>query len=263
MLALPLLAALAAPVAASAQTADAWQFQAAIYGYFPSVSGSTRLPASGGGSDVGVDIDQILDKLQFTFMGSFEAVRGPWGAFTDFVYLDLGDTKTASRGITIGGVLPADVNATVDMDLKGSVWSLAGLYRAIAEPTLQLDVLGGARRLDVEQTIEWTVTGNVSAIALPDRSGRAEVDLTQWDAIVGVKGRAAFGAGSRWFAPFYLDVGGGDSKLTWQAMAGIGYAFGWGEVVGAWRVLDYQMKSGSAIEDIRFNGPGLAAVFRW
>ncbi|MDZ7589357.1 MAG: hypothetical protein U5L05_01420 [Rubrivivax sp.] len=263
MLALPLLAGLIAPVTVSAQTADTWQFQAAIYGYFPTLSGSTRLPASGGGSDVSVDIDQILENLQFTFMGSFEAVRGPWGVYTDLIYLNLGDTKTGSRGLTIGGVLPADVNANVDLDLKGSAWALAGLYRAASTPTWQLDLLAGARRLDVEQQIDWTLTGNIGAIAPPDRSGRIDASLTQWDAIVGFKGRAAFGAGSRWFAPFYLDIGGGESKLTWQAMAGVGYAFGWGEVVAAWRVLDYEMKSDSAIEDINFSGPGIAAVFRW
>jgi hypothetical protein len=31
----------------------------------------------------------------------------------------------------------------------------------------------------------------------------------------------------------------------------------------AWRYIDYEMKSGRAVEDINFNGPGLAAVFRW
>ena len=40
----------------------------------------------------------------------------------------------------------------------------------------------------------------------------------------------------------------GESELTWQAIGGIGYAFKWGQVVAAWRYLDYKFKSGSAIE---------------
>jgi hypothetical protein len=256
------LALLAAP-AAHAQPAPQWQFAAALYGYFPTLSGTTTLPPSGASQSVSIDVDQILDNLQFTLMGSFEAVHGRWGVYTDLIYLDVGSKKTESRGLSIGGVLPAGVTATVDLDVRGSVFALAGLYRAIAQPTFQLDWLGGARRLDVEQRIDWTATGNVGALPLPERSGQREASATQWDAIVGVKGRASFGDGGRWFAPYYLDVGGGDSKLTWQAMAGIGYSFGWGELVGAWRVLDYRMKSGSPIEEIDFNGPGIAAVFRW
>jgi hypothetical protein len=34
-----------------------------------------------------------------------------------------------------------------------------------------------------------------------------------------------------WFAPFYLDVGTGATKLTWQGFAGVGYAYRWGDVV--------------------------------
>ncbi len=46
-------------------------------------------------------------------------------------------------------------------------------------------------------------------------------------------------------------------------MGGIGYSFGWGDVVGSWRYLDYKMKSGSNVEKLNFNGPSLAAVFHW
>jgi hypothetical protein len=46
-------------------------------------------------------------------------------------------------------------------------------------------------------------------------------------------------------------------------MVGIGYRFRWGEMLAAWRYLDYNMKSGKAIEDLNFNGPGIAAIFHW
>lgn len=46
-------------------------------------------------------------------------------------------------------------------------------------------------------------------------------------------------------------------------MAGIGYSFGWGDLVAAWRYPDYDMKSGSNIESMTFNGPTMAAVIHW
>jgi hypothetical protein len=61
----------------------------------------------------------------------------------------------------------------------------------------------------------------------------------------------------------HFDIGTGESKLTWQAMIGFGDSFGWGDVLAAWRHLDYDMKSGDTIDSLSFDGPLVAAVFRW
>lgn len=63
--------------------------------------------------------------------------------------------------------------------------------------------------------------------------------------------------------PYYLDVGTGDSDLTWQAMGGMGYTFGWGELVAAWRYLDYNMPASGRVADMNFSGPLVGANFRW
>ena len=62
--------------------------------------------------------------------------------------------------------------------------------------------------------------------------------------------------------PLYFDLGTGESKFTYQTMLGFGWAFGWGEVIGAWRHLDYRMKPGN-IESLKFNGPTVGAAWRW
>ena len=36
---------------------------------------------TGGGSSVSVDADTILENLEMTFMGSFEASNGTWGGY--------------------------------------------------------------------------------------------------------------------------------------------------------------------------------------
>lgn len=258
------VAALLTGGASLAQTNENWKFQGIVYGYLPSVNGTTTFPGSGGGSSATIDASTILDNLKFTFMGSLEANKGPWGVFTDVIYLDLGNTKSQSRDITLGGALPANVSADIDFRLKGWLWMLAGSWRAITTPTYKLDVFAGTRMIEMDQSVGWQLSGNVASVALPDRTGNRSVSLQNWDAIAGVKGRAAFGADGKWFVPYYLDVGAGESKFTWQATVGAGYSFGWGDLVGAWRYMSYEMKSGNEqIESVKFSGPAIGALFRW
>ena len=257
------LAALLGSPAASAQGSDDWKFQAAVYVYLPSIDGTTTFSGSGGGSDAGVDASKFLENLNFAFMGSFEADKGPWGALADVIYIDIGDSESPARNFSIGGTLPVGVNASVHYGLNGWLWTLAGSRSLVSTPTHELNLIGGARLLDIDQTIDWTLGGNVGSVALPDRAGSRTTGVSNWDAIVGLKGRAMFGEGQHWFVPYYVDIGTGASSLTWQAMAGLGYTFSWGSVIGAWRHIDYDMESGKSIKSLSFDGPGVAVAFRW
>ncbi len=242
---------------------DDWQFRAIIYGYLPDIGGTTTFPA-GGGSSINVDADTIISNLKFTFMGSIEAQKGRWGAFTDILYLDVGGSKSDTRDLTIGGVqLPAGVTANASLDIKGTVWTLAGNYRVLATPEATFDVFAGARLLSIKQSLGWEFSANVGPVVGPGREGNSEVKFDNWDGIVGAKGRLGFGPRHEWFVPYYVDVGTGDSDLTWQGIVGIGYAFSWGEVIAAWRYLDYDFKSGQKIESVNLNGPAIGVAFHW
>lgn len=258
------MAAALLPVSALAQQSDEWHFGAAVYGWFPSLGGRTAFPASSGGTHVSVDVDTILDSLQFVFMGTLEARKGRWGAFTDVVYLDLGKQRTESRGFAIGGSnLPVGASASLDYDLKGLLWTLAGSYRLLEDRAGFTDLYVGARKLDLDHKLDYSLSGNVGSIPLPDHSGRRSANSDNWDGIIGVKGRLAFGRDHRWFVPYWLDVGTGDSDLTWQAVLGIGYAFEWGDLVASYRYLDYEFKSSSPVQALDFSGPLVGVVFRW
>ncbi|HEX4234689.1 MAG TPA: hypothetical protein VH041_10305 [Caldimonas sp.] len=251
------------PAIAVAQTSEAWQFDGTLYLYLPSVGGKTTFPENGN-DNVTVDTSKILDSLQAAFMGSLGVRRGVWGAFTDYVYVDFSNSKSATSNFSVGGVpIPVDASASTDLGLRGSAWTIAGTYRVVPDPASPIDLFAGLRYLDIRQTLAWNLSGNVGAIPLPGRAGNREQSVTNWDGIVGVKGRFAFAPDRRWFVPYYLDVGTGNSDLTWQAFGGIGYSFRWGDVVGAWRYLDYRFKSGKPIESVNFNGPAIAAVFHW
>jgi hypothetical protein len=250
--------------AAGGAAAETWELEASLYGYFPTIEGTTTFPPESGLDRVSVDAGQILQHLKFAFNGSFEARRGPWGVYTDLLYMDVGDTRSGSRAISIGGSgLPAGASASAELDVKTTGWEIAATCRGVSTTGHALDVLAGARLLDVRQKLDWRLAGNVGSIALPDRSGAREAGRTNWDAIVGVKGRAELGAARAWFVPYYLDAGAGESQFTWQAMIGLGYAFRWGDVFANWRHIDYHMKSGDPIERLSFDGPSLAVTFRW
>jgi hypothetical protein len=258
------------PTLATAQAMPAgaapgpWRYGATIYGYLPTIGGTTTFPADASGTGINVSGDQIIDGLKFAFMGSFDAHNGRWGVFTDVMYLDIGGSKSNSRDFSIGSIgIPAGTSADLDLDLKGWVWTLAGEYRVMSSPAATMDVLAGARMFDLKERLNWSIYGNLGPIAAPGRNGSSEISDTVWDAIIGVKGRYAFGPNREWLVPYYLDVGTGESKLTWQGAIGLGYAFKWGDVVAMWRYLGYEFKSGSRVEDMNFNGPMIGATFRW
>ena len=252
------------PTGAAAQTPEQWKWTGMIYAYLPTIGGKTTFPQTAPASDVSVDASKIVDNLQGVFMGSLGAQKGQWGLFTDILYMDVGSSKSSVNNFQVGRAgIPAGASADANFDLKGTVWTLGGSYRVATDPSKTLDLVFGARMLDVKQSLGWQVNGNVGPIALPGRAGNLSTSLNNWDAIVGVKGQLALGDSGKWFAPYYADVGTGNSDLTWQATVGIGYKFGWGEVIGAWRYLDYKMKSGKPIEDLNFNGPAIGAVFHW
>ena len=208
-------------------------------------------------------MSKILDHLQMTGMGSFEFSNGQWGVFTDLIYLSLGDSNSSTRNLSIGGVpIPATVNADTHFELRSTIWSVAATYRAMASSDSTFDLLAGARLGHMKETLDWTFSGDFGPIAPPPLTGSQDASIDHWDAIVGGKGRVAFGTSHKWAMPYYFDIGAGDSDLTWQAEVALIYSFGWGDLGVAWRYLDYDLGSGP-IKDLNFNGPAVGAIFRW
>ena len=255
-------AAIVQPVSAHAQ--DEWQWRATIYAWLPTIKAQTQFPTGGDTPDLEVDTSDILGGLDFTFMGTLKARKGTWGFFTDVMYLDVGGQEKASRDLTVGpNDLPAGIDAKVNLDLKSWVWTVAGTYNLSASARNEIDLLAGARMFDMKQTVKWTFNGTIDDLPLPERSGSSVVSVTDWDAIIGVIGHTFIGDDSNWFIPYYLDVGTGDSDLTWQAMTGLGYKFNWGATEFTYRYLDYDPSSSSPMTDLSVGGVMLGATFQW
>jgi len=232
---------------------DDWRFRATVYGWFPGLSGTTEFPSGAGGPSIDVNSEDLLSDLKMTFMGAFEAQRGGWGVLVDWVYTDIGSDKTNTRAFSIHGQpLPAGLTSNLSLDVKTNILTLAGTYSWIETPAYSTGIVYGARMLDMDQTLVWSFIGGGPIGIVP--SGVSSVSATNWDAIIGARGRARFGGDLRWFVPYYADIGTGNSKFTWQAILGLGYSFGWGDLLVAWRYLDYEFKSGEPVQSLTFNG---------
>jgi len=249
--------------AAQSTLTDEWKFRAIPYFWGANITTRATFPG-GNSTDVYLSLKDLLNHLRFAGMGSLEAQKGAWGAFTDVVYMDVGGAKATTRDGTIDGV-PLPVGATLNTGarIKAWVWTLAGSYRVQSTPDLEMDVFAGARLLSLQPTLDYSFNIDVGPFSGPGRGGSRTVKANDWDGIVGVKGRVAVGSSREWFIPYYVDIGTGDSDLTWQASAGVGYKFSWGDLILTYRYLDYNFKSSSKIDSMTMKGPLLGAAFSW
>jgi len=267
------------PLPAFAQPAaerwtERWTYSVMPYVWLPGVDGSLRYgppPPGGGSPNVSVDADTVLGAIDFAFMLSGEARRGRWLIATDFITLDLSSDASTVRSIDFNpGSGPVNAaNTALDTGtqtrLQGTVWTLVGGYAAVQGPRVSLDVIAGFRYFALKATSDWQLSAAVSGPSGAQtfaRTGSVTKSDDLWDAIVGVRGRVRLGEG-KWFMPYYLDAGAGDSRLTWQGVLGVGHAFKWGEIIFAYRTLSYEQDGNGLIEELSFGGFGLGVNFRF
>jgi hypothetical protein len=90
---------------------------------------------------------------------------------------------------------------------------------------------------------------------------RAEESGSVWDGIVGARGHVNLT--EKWYLPFYADIGTGQSKLTWQALGGIGYRFKWFDFTVAYRYLSWDFGGGAPLDDLQIYGPYAGFIFHF
>jgi opacity protein-like surface antigen len=138
-------------------------------------------------------------------MGAFEGRKDRFGFLVDVMYLQLSQTKPA----------PLPLFGDVHARPTQQAYALAGTWRALpgAAP---VDLVVGVRINDVKLDLD------LSSSALAP-NGRTVVRSRSWaDGFVGV--RAQYPIAPQWSLVGYVDLGGGGSDFTWQALAGVNYA---------------------------------------
>lgn len=255
-------AAVAAPTIGAAEGQD-WRFALTPYLWLPNIDGTAEFdtpPDGDGRPDAEAGPNSYLEHLQFALMLAGEARKGDWAVRADVVYVDFGDERAAVRSVTgPGGVVEIPINTGTTLSLDGLEWQLTLGYTAIRKSSVTLELLGGVRYLDVSVALDWEFDGPLDLLP---QSGTFSQDAELWDAIIGTRGRVTFGDG-RWFVPFHVDVGTGSSALTWQVLGGLGYGFSWGDVLAAYRHLEYDQEEGDLLQSVRFSGPAVGVTFRF
>ena len=216
---LALLAFSAAPMlhAQASEGSDQWQFEISPYLFATALDGTT------GSAGVTVDVDESFDdlfgKIDSAFMFMFEARKGPWGLGFDGMYSKLEDEKSNSFVEPDGNVVSADL----DITMTQQVYQLTLAYRLHDTAKVKFDILGAARYTQLDTDLDLEVTGTE---VFPGGTHSLSATESWWDPVIGARVIAPF-AGN-WAFVAYADVGGGggsSSDSTYQAIAGVTWAF--------------------------------------
>ena len=228
---------------AETQTAaqqDDWEFVLELYGWIATIDGT-----SASGNNFEIDFDTIVKNLDMALMTTLGARKDKWSFMTDIVYMDLEDDSNTN----INPILQLS-----DIELKAWVVNPFVSYEILGGEKGSLQLLAGARYLWIEFDLELKTRP-----PLPPEKNKDSGDGDVWDGVVGVRGY--LNLTDRWFMPYRLDIGTGDTDYSWHALGGIGYKFDKFKMLAAYRYMKWEFDNDSALDDLEISGPLVGAIF--
>ena len=230
------------PVLAEETSPNSWTFSANIYAWMPAIKGQSTT-----GQDIDISFSDILNNLDFTFMGGVTARKEKFSLLVDVIYMNLDDT---SNTILHQGNL---VNLSLtNVKLKSWVVTPAVAYNVVQSDRVKLDLLAGARYFYLKATTDFEDQG-----PLTTRKFSASGSTDYWDGIVGAMGQIK--VNEKWYLPFQGDIGTCDTDLTWQLFGGGGYKFTNLDLIAGYRHLEWDFdssnKGGEVLNDLYISGP--------
>ena len=218
-----------------------------IYGWLPSLDGNIKysLPISGGGSE---ETESGLgDTLEMVLMGGYELRKDKYSFMLDAMYLKLSDEQSKEFSFLDNKV---NINLGAKEEVETFLLSAYGGYNIIDSESFKMDAIAGLRYLNFGVKLDFSLNNFNTGI---DKS----VDV--YDGVIGVRGE--YNINENWFLPYLVDVGAGDSELTWQASASVGYRFDWGDALLTYRYLHYT--EDAFIQEFDLYGPKIGLNFHF
>ena len=218
-----------------------WQHEIAPYMWGSGMNGTARAGDVEG--DVDMSFGDIVNSLEFAFMGAYRAQRDQFSVTVDAIYMALSEDVKDPGGQFKGEV---DVDQTaLEVDAG---WDLSD----------RLTLFGGLRYIDLATDIRLKGTD--------DTRLRDEGSESWIDPVVGARYTHTFNA--KWSATLRGDIGGfgvgsqfawqGIAALRWQVQPNIG-------IVGAYRYIDIDYSTGKGssyfLYDMAISGPALGVAF--
>lgn len=229
----------ATTVSAEEKSADQWQYDFQVYLWGTTIKANTVTDDS-----FTMNFGTILENLDMVLLTSFGARKNKFSMLADVVYLDVSDSQKHD-----GEFLGHPITGKLEVGLKSWVLNFIGGYNLIDNGKNQFDITAGARYLDVK--VDTT-------FKLNDQKRKNSRGDHVWDGVIGIKGRHNYPDG--YYFNYYADVGGGDSKLTWQALVNFAYDYKKFTGIVGYRYLTWDLGNGSkALDDLTIHGPYISA----
>jgi hypothetical protein len=211
---------------------DDWEFDFQVNGWGPWVQ-----ITSAGGSEIDLGLDDIVKNLRGIFEAGVGVRRGKWSLSADMIYADLKFD---------------DFSGDLDkVNLKEWLVTPKIGYRAFEGDWGFVDLQVGLRYTWIDVTIEGA--GPLG------RGFDEDVRGDIYDGLAGVSGE--YNLSDRWFLPFMIEAGAGDSDFVFGAFGGVGYRYKYADVLLVFKYLSYDFADGAPMQDEEAYGPMLSAKF--
>lgn len=223
-----------------------WESAVALYLWMPGLKGSVGV-AGLGPVDVDLTFSDLLDDLDFAYMGVAEFRNGRWGVFGDLVY-----TRTTSGATGPLGILSASLTNEL------TVGTLMAQYRVVSQPRASVDLMAGARVWGTSSDLTVTLA------PLPGLDISASGSKTWVDPMIGVKSRVDMTA--RWYLTGWAMIGGfgAAADIDWDLFGGLGYEVSDRlSLVAGYRAMGVDYTDGGFVFDIVKEGPVVGGVVRF
>jgi hypothetical protein len=234
---------LAAPGAPILAQDGGWTFDVSANLWFNDTKVTTDTPF--GPVDAELSFSDAIQDLDFAFMGTTEARKGPWGLIGDLLYFRL-----TADGPSPQGVLFSGASARTEM----TVVSAYATYRVYETPMAAIDLGVGARAF-------WTsLDTTLQGASAPSESFSQDKDWV--DPLVAARVRVAFN--EKWFGTLMADGGGTSDTETWQGLATVGYSLNdsWA-FQGGYRYMKAEWDTSLGQSSLEFSGPIVGVAYRF
>jgi hypothetical protein len=251
-----------------------WSFAVTPYVWLPTLSADLRANGPRGGTantSISAGIGDYISDINAGLMLGAEARHGRFSVLTDLIYVNTSLTSSVSHlsSVNLGSGpinIPRSQQLSTGTRAAMTIWSLAGGYTLLQGDWGNLDGIVGFRMLALNSTTNHLLSVNILApdgtIAL-SRDGSLNIAKTYFNAIGGVTGRINI-PNSKFYLPFYFDVGDGGLPLTWQAYGGIAYsAASWADLSVGYRYLTFQNGNNTGVRNLSLRGVIITANVRF
>jgi len=236
-----MVVSLALCAATSLANAAEWKHEIAPYLWGSAMEGTAGIGSIT--ADAELSFSDILDNLEFGFMGTYRASKDRYSFTFDAIYMGLGATEKGPNG---------NLKADIDMDQVGLE---ADFGYALGE---RFTILGGLRYVDLDTQVK--VSGPLGNV-LSAREQQSWVDP-----VIGAQYSWPFA--DQWSLTLRGDIGGFGigSDFAWQGMATLRWQFSprTGVAIG-YRHLDMDYEDGTGADyflyDMAISGPAMGIVF--